>query len=71
MAKKFNPPDGQIIGVRVAAILVREARSEEVGKVRSSAWELVLPEIEYVPQSAAVTHSGENSPHTQRAELVE
>ena len=71
MAKKFNPPDGQIIGVRVAAILVREPRSEEVGKVRCSAWELVLPEIEYVPQSAAVTHSGENSLHTQRIEFVE
>jgi ATP-dependent DNA helicase RecQ len=71
MAKKFSPPDGQIIGVRVAAILVRHPHDEEIGKVRCSEWELVLPEIEYIPRSEEISLEPENTLRTQGVELVE
>jgi ATP-dependent DNA helicase RecQ len=50
MSAKFRPPAGRIIAVRVAAVLVRDARAEERERVRCERWELVLPEIEYVPE---------------------
>lgn len=50
MSSKFQPPDGEIVAVRVAAILVRCAREGEQEALRCQSWELVLPEIEYVPQ---------------------
>ncbi|MGD9871831.1 MAG: RecQ family ATP-dependent DNA helicase, partial [Thauera sp.] len=53
MSSKFQPPAGTIVAVRVAAILVRQARESEQGVVKCASWELVLPEIEYVPASAA------------------
>lgn len=37
------------VAVRVAAILVRHARENEQQDLRCAAWELVLPEIEYLP----------------------
>jgi len=49
MSSKFRPPDGVIVAVRVAAMLVRHAREDEQGP-QCQSWELVLPEIEYVPQ---------------------
>jgi ATP-dependent DNA helicase RecQ len=49
MSSKFRPPDGEVVMVRVAAILAREARDDEQDKLRCQSWELVLPEIEYVP----------------------
>ncbi|TVR03532.1 MAG: ATP-dependent helicase, partial [Spirochaetaceae bacterium] len=49
LAQKFAPPEGQIIGVRVSAVLVREARQADGEGLRSQRWELVLPEIEYLP----------------------
>jgi ATP-dependent DNA helicase RecQ len=50
MSSKFRPPKGEVVAVRVAAMLVRHAREDERERVRCSSWELVLPEIEYVPQ---------------------
>lgn len=47
LAKKFMPPSGEILNVRVSAILVRHAREGEAA--RCPEWELVLPEIEYLP----------------------
>ena len=49
MSSKFQPPAGEIITVRVAVILVRSAKAEEQQGMRTTTWELVLPEIEYVP----------------------
>ncbi|HRH75247.1 MAG TPA: ATP-dependent helicase, partial [Zoogloea sp.] len=48
LAKSFAPPAGDILAVRVAAILVRHAREGEAG-LHCRQWELVLPEIEYRP----------------------
>ncbi|NMG42507.1 RecQ family ATP-dependent DNA helicase [Aromatoleum toluvorans] len=48
MSSKFQPPQGEIATVRVAAVLVRHAREGEQEKLRRQSWELVLPEIEYV-----------------------
>jgi len=50
LAKKFMPPSGEILNVRVSAILVRHAREGE--SARCLEWELVLPEIEYLPNSS-------------------
>ncbi|MBV2234422.1 MAG: RecQ family ATP-dependent DNA helicase [Sterolibacterium sp.] len=55
LSRKFSPPVGQIIAVRVSAILVREARNTDTAPLRCSRWELVLPEIEYLPQAAPAT----------------
>ncbi|MDR2364513.1 MAG: ATP-dependent helicase [Zoogloeaceae bacterium] len=44
MSSRFQLPEGKIIAVRVAAILVRRARPNENSRVRC--WELVLPEID-------------------------
>jgi ATP-dependent DNA helicase RecQ len=49
MSSKFRPPEGRIVAVRVAAMLVRHAREVDQEKLRCQAWELVLPEIEYLP----------------------
>ena len=49
MSSKFQPPQGQIVAVRVAAMMVRHAKESEQAELRSQSWELVLPEIEYVP----------------------
>jgi ATP-dependent DNA helicase RecQ len=54
MSSKFRPPVGRIIAVRVAAILVRDAKAEERQNMRCSRWELVLPEIEYEPKPSSV-----------------
>jgi len=49
MAKKFTPPQGECVAVRVRAIVVR---SRKQGKnfvpLEVDEWELVLPEIEYI-----------------------
>jgi len=47
MAQRFSPPEGEIVEVRVAAIVVRKQQENEAGKVRLPEWELVLPEIVY------------------------
>ena len=49
MSSKFQPPQGEIVAVRVAAMMVRHAKESEQAELRSQSWELVLPEIEYVP----------------------
>ena len=48
MSSKFRPPEGAIIALRVAAVMVRQARADEEA-LRVRRWELVLPEIEYRP----------------------
>lgn len=50
LARKFLPPSGEIIAVRVSYILARQARSEDGDTYRCKRWELVLPEIEYLPE---------------------
>lgn len=50
MAKRFNPPSGEILSVRVSAIAIRQARQTK-NKNLSPAWELILPEIEYIPDT--------------------
>lgn len=47
MAQMFRPPDGQLIAIRVAAILAREKRVGDSDKLRCPNWEIVIPEIEY------------------------
>jgi ATP-dependent DNA helicase RecQ len=47
MAGRFEPPPGEILAVRVAAVLVRTPKNEE--GLRCDRWELVLPEIEFAP----------------------
>lgn len=47
MSQKFKPPAGEILAVRVSTVLVRQAKEGE--SVRCPEWELVLPEIEYLP----------------------
>ncbi len=46
MSQVFMPPTGEIIEVRVSAVLVRHANDENL---RCKNWELVLPEIKYLP----------------------
>lgn len=53
MALAFKPPEGKIIAVRVAAILVRQAKLGDSEKLRCARWELVLPEIVYLPDEEA------------------
>ena len=53
MAKCFEPPAGEIVAVRVAYILSRSGKESEAEKLKVSEWELVLPEIEYLPASAS------------------
>lgn len=48
MAQKFTPPVGAVNEVRVGAILVRRAKDAD-SNLRCKVWELVLPEIEYLP----------------------
>jgi ATP-dependent DNA helicase RecQ len=47
MSSKFVPPPGNIVQVRVHAVMARKPRAEEREKVRCQSWEVVLPEIEY------------------------
>jgi len=49
MSRKFSPPAGKIVGVRVSAILARHAKDGERKHLRCRHWEVVLPEIEYLP----------------------
>ncbi len=52
MSSKFRLPDGEIVAVRVAAILVRHANVAERTTLPCESWELVLPEIEYRPDAS-------------------
>ncbi len=54
MAAKFQPPAGEIVAVRVAAVLVRTAKGDE--GLRCERWELVLAEVEYRPSSGPRVH---------------
>jgi ATP-dependent DNA helicase RecQ len=47
MSQKFKPPPGEILSIRVSAILVRHAKDGEA--VRCQDWEIVLPEIKFLP----------------------
>lgn len=49
MAKAFAPPNGQIIGVKVAAIMARSKKKEDTDSLKTAAWEVVLPEIHFLP----------------------
>lgn len=50
MAKAFTPPAGQITGVKVAAIMARSKKKGDVESLKMDAWEVVIPEINFVPQ---------------------
>ncbi|PKD41280.1 RecQ family ATP-dependent DNA helicase [Methylomonas sp. Kb3] len=49
MAKAFAPPAGRIVAVRVVAISVRHKTAGNTESLRCEHWELVLPEILYLP----------------------
>jgi len=53
MAQAFMPPKGEIIQVRVAAVAVRHKTAVNTEKLRCEHWEVVLPEILYVPSLKA------------------
>ena len=48
MARKFVPPNGETVAIRVAAVLARSAKPTEAEAVRCKNWEVVIPEIEYI-----------------------
>ncbi|WP_027159845.1 RecQ family ATP-dependent DNA helicase [Methylobacter luteus] len=48
MAQVFTPPKGEIIAVRVAAILVRQKKSGNSEALRCEHWQVILPEILYL-----------------------
>jgi ATP-dependent DNA helicase RecQ len=47
MAQAFRPPNGEIIAVKVGAILARKGKVGEEN-LRCAEWEVVLPVIEYL-----------------------
>jgi ATP-dependent DNA helicase RecQ len=49
MAQAFKPPKGEIIEVRVAAIQVRQKKPGDFEAPRCECWEVVLPEILFLP----------------------
>ena len=49
MAQAFTPPKGKILNVSVAAILMRFKKSSDPAALKINAWEIVLPEIFYLP----------------------
>ena len=51
MAKRFTPPEGGIVSVRVGSILSRIPKGSEIEQTKIPEWELVLPEIEYSPSA--------------------
>lgn len=73
MSQKFRPPLGQILRVRVSAILVRRAKDSDSDSLSCEKWELVLPEIEYLPQSKKNTQDKLPAAYLNRteAEIVE
>lgn len=50
MARAFTPPDGQIVAVRVAAIMIRHKKPQDAENIRCDSWEVVIPEILYLPE---------------------
>lgn len=59
MAQKFKPPFGEILGVRVSVVLVRHAKDGEPRLCHE--WELVLPEIEYLPASEGLSKNSQRT----------
>ncbi len=53
MAQAFKPPTG-IVGVRVAAIAVRHKTTNSFESLSCDSWEVVLPEIVYLPDAGGV-----------------
>ncbi|MCQ8116868.1 RecQ family ATP-dependent DNA helicase [Methylomonas rosea] len=51
MAQAFTPPKGEIVKVRVAAISVRHKTAGNTENLRCERWEVVLPEILYLPRA--------------------
>jgi ATP-dependent DNA helicase RecQ len=49
MAQAFTPPKGRILKIRVAAISARHKAAGDSENLRCERWEVVLPEILYVP----------------------
>ncbi|MGR9088813.1 MAG: UvrD-helicase domain-containing protein, partial [Gammaproteobacteria bacterium] len=52
MAQSFSPPKGEIIEVRVAAILERKRKQGDPEALKCEHWEVILPEILYLIQGA-------------------
>ncbi len=57
MAKTFQPPSGEIIAVRVSAIHVRPKKQNSAESLKAKLWEVVLPEIEYLPIKNILSNS--------------
>jgi ATP-dependent DNA helicase RecQ len=51
MSQAFQPPNGEILAVRVSAILVRQKKPGDSESLKCESWEVVLPEIIYSPKS--------------------
>lgn len=49
MAKAFTPPCGQIIDVKVAAIMARSKKKGDAESLKTHSWEVVIPEISFMP----------------------
>lgn len=49
MAQAFTPPKGEIIAVRVSAVLVRQKKPGDPDALRCEHWQVILPEILYLP----------------------
>lgn len=48
MARAFSSPDGQIVGVKVAAIMTRSRKKGDAESLRADTWEVVIPEIGFM-----------------------
>jgi ATP-dependent DNA helicase RecQ len=59
MARAFTPPEGEIVEVRVSAILARQKKPGDPEALRCSRWEVVLPEIRYLSSRPASTKMDE------------
>jgi hypothetical protein len=57
MAKTFQPPSGEIIAVRVSAIQVRPRKQNSSESLKAKLWEVVLPEIVYLPVKNILSNS--------------
>ncbi len=51
MATAFQPPNGKILQVRVAAILSRSKKPGDSDAIKTETWEVVVPEISYMSLS--------------------
>lgn len=49
MAQAFLPPPGQILAVKVAVVMVRFKKKSDTELLKKDSWEVVIPEIKFLP----------------------